>query len=138
MPTSPAIATALRRKPRKTPESRFWLRFYTTLLASAGLTYEEVSEIVGISSRSARRWFQAYKQYGDSGLEEQAFSGRPARLTPDDTDAIRVVIRSSPRAAGMDHDRWTGKALSEWVQRKFAISITDRRGRQILRELRNK
>lgn len=87
---------------------------------------------MGISKRTARRWFQAYKNNGESGLQEKKPGGRPARLTPDDIDAVRAVIGRSTRDAGIDHAEWTGGALAEWVWRELAISLTDRRARQIL------
>ena len=93
---------------------------------------------MGVSARSARRWWEAYKNRGDSGLLEKPPAGRPARLTSNQTDAISAVIRVSPRAVGLNGDAWTGKILSEWLRREFSTSITDRRARQILTSLRNK
>lgn len=139
MPTEPAIAAALLKKFRKTPASRSSLREFTTLLSARGLTYADAARLTGVSARSARRWLQAYKKNGDSGLQEKPPVGRPARLTQHQTDAIRAVIRElSPRAVGLDSDEWTGKTLSDWLRREFSTSITDRRARQILTLLRNK
>jgi transposase len=138
MPTSPAIAAALRRRLRQTADSRFWLRLFTSLLVSVGFTFADAARVTGVSTRSARRWWQAYKQNADRGLSEKLPVGRPAQLTADQNDAIASVIRRSPRSVGLDNDTWTGKALSQWLQREFSTSITDRRARQILTLLRNK
>jgi transposase len=138
MPTSPAIAAAIRRRLRQTADSRFWLRLVTSLLVSVGFTYADAARVTGVSARSARRWWQAYKQKADIGLTENLPVGRPAQLTPAQNNVIAAVIRRSPRAVGLDGDTWTGKALSEWLRREFSISITDRRSRQILTLLRNK
>ena len=138
MPTSPAIAAALRRRLRQTADSRFWLRLVTSLLVSVGFTFADAARVTGVSTRSARRWWQAYKQNADRGLSEKLPVGRPAQLTSDQNDAIASVIRRSPRAVGLDSDAWTGKTLSQWLQREFSTSITDRRARQILTLLRNK
>ena len=137
MPTSPAIAAALRERLRQTADSRFWLRLVTNLLVSEGFSYEDAARVMGASARSARRWWKAYKNNGDSGLQEKPPVGRPARLTPNQTDTISAVIRESPRAVGLNGDIWTGKILSEWLRREFSTSITDRRARQILTLLRN-
>src|SRR5579871_541696 len=109
MPTSPAIAAALRRKLRQTADSRFWLRLFTSLLVSVVFTFADAARVTGVSTRSARRWWQAYKQNADSGLREKLPVGRPAQLTSDQNDAIASVIRRSPRAVGLDKDAWTGK-----------------------------
>jgi transposase len=93
---------------------------------------------MGVSARSARRWWQACKQNGDSGLQEKPPSGRPARLTPNQTKAIEAVIQKRPVDVGLDSHTWTGKILSEWLRREFSTSLTDRRARQILTLLRNK
>lgn len=85
-----------------------------------------------------RRWCQAYKDYGDAGLQEKPPSGRPAKLTREHLRAIRTALKKSPRAAGLDSDTWTGKALSNWLRREHSISITDRRARQILISERGK
>ncbi len=138
MPTLPAIAAALRRKLRESPDSRFWLRFFASLAASAGLTYEEAGQMLGVSARSVRRWLHRYKEDGNSAFQEQAPSGRPAQLTPDQIDALIAAIRARPREAGMDVDAWTGKALREWLQRSFSVSLTDRRTRQILASTRER
>jgi transposase len=138
VPTLPAIAAALRSKLRETEDSRFWLRFYASLLAAAGLTYEESAQILGISARSVRRWLREYQENGDSAFQEQTPTGRPAQLTPDQIDALDAAIRTRPREAGLDVDAWTGKAVCEWLQRRFAISLTDRRARQILASIREK
>jgi hypothetical protein len=53
-------------------------------------------------------------------------------------DAIRAATKKSPLAAGLEHDAWTGKALAEWLRRKYSISLTDRRARQILISVREK
>ena len=138
MPTSPAIAAALRKRLHQKADSRFWLRFFTSLLVSVGFTFEEAGRVMGVSARSARRWWQAYKQHGESGFQEKPPTGRPAQLTPDQTDVVSAVIRRRPRDVGLDSYTWTGKLLSEWMQREFSISVTDRRARQILTSLRGK
>ncbi|MGA3099006.1 MAG: helix-turn-helix domain-containing protein [Bryobacteraceae bacterium] len=137
MPTSPAIAAALRERLRQTADSRFWLRLVTNLLVSEGFSYEDAARVMGASARSARRWWKAYKNSGDNGLLEKPPAGRPPRLTPNQTDAIGAVIQKRPRDVGLKGDTWTGKTLAEWLRREFSTSMTDRRGRQILTLLRN-
>lgn len=138
MPTSALISAEIAKKIRETPDARFRHRLHVVYLVSIGRTCEEAGQMYSDSPRSVRRWCQAYEKYGDAGLQEKASGGRPARLTEDHLDAIRLVIRRLPRAAGVQSDVWTGKALADWLRREHSISITDRRARQILTTLRPK
>ena len=138
MPASALSSARIARKIRETADSRFQHRLHLVFLVSEGWTCEDAGRAYGDSPRSVRRWCQAYEKYGDAGLQEKASGGRPARLTEDHLDAIRIVIKKPAHMAGVQSDTWTGKALADWLQREWSISITDRRARQILASFRPK
>jgi len=66
----------------------------------AGATLREVGEGFGISTRTAAKWLQRYRQQGTAGLQDH--SSRPRRLRqPTSPEKIRLVET-------LRRERWTG------------------------------
>ena len=82
-------------------------REYLVGLIASGLTLKAASQAVGVSARTAGKWYRRYKKQGLAGLEDR--SSRPHRLRqPTPSDVVKWII-------DLRHQRLTGKHIARMV-----------------------
>jgi transposase len=85
----------------------------------------------GDSQRAVSNWVRRFKKGGPEALEEAQRAGRPSKLTGGQLARIRrLVFRTGERS-----DPITGQALTEFVKKEFALSLTRQHARRILNQL---
>ena len=98
----------LRRASRGHPKCYVRKKALAVLNAALGRKYREIAEILDVSLQSICSWVKEYQQRGIEGLVNRRGQGRKRRC--DDEDLKRHVLQS-PRAFGLQQNRWTVKAL---------------------------
>ncbi len=61
--------------------------------------------------------------------------GRPARLLPADIERLSNELRRLPQVFGYKEKKWGGALLALHLRRRYGVTFTDRRCRQILNHL---
>lgn len=88
---------------RLTPRGREWI----VELSASGLTAEAISQAVGVSPRTVRKWLERYEAEGLAGLRDR--SSRPKRLRRPTPQPVIERIEALRRR------RLTGKAIAAEV-----------------------
>jgi transposase len=80
-------------------------------------------------------WVRRFEKSGLAGLREGEHSGRPQRLQAEQVAKINVILRQTPRDAGLSQNLWDGKALSAWIEREYGICLGVRQCQRMFRRL---
>lgn len=120
---------------RRSEESRYDHRLHGVLLVAQGMGGPEVAAVLGDAPRSVENWVRHFEQNGLAGLREGEHPGRPQRLNTEQVAKINVILRQTPRAAGLSQNLGDGKALSAWIVREYGISLGVRQCQRLFRRL---
>ena len=101
---------------RRSEESRYHHRLHGVLLVAEGLTCPAVARLLGDAPRTVEYWVKASAQ-GPGRAAGGRKTGRPRRLSNERMRQIEVVLRRTPREAGLGGNIWDGKTLRH-VDRK--------------------
>ncbi len=88
---------------------RFVQRARVILLASGGLSNNDIAERVGLSFVAVCKWRQRYAKHGIVGLKDKVGRGRPKQLTHD--QMLQIVEMACKKPANKTH--WSLRGLSD-------------------------
>jgi len=117
------IVLGLQDEIRRSEESRYDHRLHGVLLVAQGMSCPEVSRLLGDSPRTVEYWVRRFEERGLAGLVEGERSGRPRRLTDEQMDEIKLVLRQPPEAVGIARGLWDGKGLSAFIKKRYGATI---------------
>ena len=116
---------------RQSPEQRLGHKLHAVLFRKKGMEYPELSKWFGESQRTLARWVRAYDVHGLAGLREKE-PGRPTRLMPKQRAEVIDAIRNGPASVGNEGTAWTGRALADWINRRWGVHLRDRQCRRMI------
>jgi len=79
---------------------RVAIRALIILWYDDGMPQSQIANLLGISSRTARRWIKRYKHEGISGLLDRPKTGRPRKVTDQVKKEIQEAMEKSPSDLG--------------------------------------
>lgn len=88
-----------------------------------GYSNEEVSDILGVDSRSVRRWVAAFQQDGAAALAAQPIPGRPPKLSPSQEKIVGRWLTDNPTDHGFPTELWTTDRLALLIHEEWGISF---------------
>ena len=101
-----------------------WLerrRLQAADLFALGKTKAEVAGELGVSARTASRWYARWRDGGVAGMCT-ARQGKPARLGPAELAKIRRVLDRGAVQAGFDNDLWTLERVGQVIERTTGVA----------------
>ena len=101
-------------------------RLHCVLLVAAGRSRSEVAEWFEVDRRTIQRWVHAAYVLGIEGLIDHHNGGRPATMTCQQLEWIRVDLQASPRASGYPDRAWTGKRLALHLAKCYDLNMSVR------------
>lgn len=113
------------------PNERILHRLHSVVLVFNGLSCSEVAKCYGDSARIVAYWVKRFEEQGIAGLQEEARSGRPSKLTPAQLKKVAAFVEESSQTNGAPID---GKALSAFIKKRFDVSLTVRQCRRIVKQ----
>lgn len=98
------------------------LKAEAILYASMGVSVEIIASSVDRSGRTVSEWLSDWKYYRlQSVVTEHAGNQNAAKLTREQKDELRKVLKSPPSEAGISADFWDVPALEDVVKTKFDV-----------------
>jgi len=91
------------------------------LLRAGKLSHAEISRRLGVSRAAISQWAGYLAAGGLRALRRRKPSGRPARLTRAQKQALRRWLRRGALAAGFATDRWTMGRVRQLIEREFGV-----------------
>jgi transposase len=132
---SEEIIFGLQDEIRRSEESRYGHRLHGVLLVAQGLTCPEVAHLLGDAPRTVEYWVHGFAKKGLAGLLEGERSGRPRRLSAQQLRQVNVILRRTPREAGLSGNIWDGKTLAAWIDKQYGVSLGVRQCQRLFRRL---
>lgn len=91
-------------------------RVHTIILLGSGYSYEQVSEILLMSERNARRFFKKYMEGGTEALLKDFYKGGISKLSSDQESQLCAYLD--------DHLIGSAKEVCAYVKEQFGIDYT--------------
>ena len=76
--------------------------------------------------QTLRDWVHRYNAEGLAGLENRKPSGRPAKLTPDQEQALIALVEAGPEAGTDKVVRWRRIDLRDKLEERFGVTVHER------------
>jgi transposase len=127
------ISLAVQDEIRRSEEARYDHRLHGILLVAQGMSCAEVGRVLGDAPRTVAYWVRRFEESGFVGLHEGARPGRPARLDDEQLRQIEVALRGPPSGVGVEVSLWDGKAVSEFIRRRWGIDLGVRQCQRLFR-----
>ena len=125
----------LRQIYRTTECPRTRIRVQMVMLSMEGYSVPNIAGITRQSDDTVRRWLYRFLEHGCDGLREELHPGRPSDITPAIENFLLKCLKQSPHRFGFSRPTWTTATLSEIVNKRFRIEISDECVRQHLQRL---
>ena len=103
------------------------------LLAGDGMTTAKLSELTGIPTRTLSDWVKKADETHFEALRPKQHPGKTARLSEEQYAQIKETLTHDPEEYG--YLVWDGKALSEYIQKTFGITLGVRQCQRIFHKL---
>jgi transposase len=116
-------------------DARYDHRLHCVSLVAAGLACEQVALYFGDSPRSVVNWVRRFDRQGLAGLAEGNHSGRPGRLSAEQVEEVRAMIRQAPPEAGLNANLWDGKTLAKCLAERYEIQLGVRQCQRLFHQL---
>jgi len=97
------------------------------------MSCEQTAELFGDSPRTLANWVRRFDLKGLAGLAEGNHSGRPTRLSSEQLEEVRGLVRQPPAAAEVDANLWDGKSLSVCLQKRYGVTMSVRQCQRLFR-----
>src|SRR4051795_13029017 len=79
---------------RHAPDRRIYQRTSAVLWSDDGRTREEISDLVGVSTRQVGQWLPIFRNKGRDDLGTLHYKGDPGRLGPSQVKRIKQEIET--------------------------------------------
>lgn len=114
-------------------EARYDHRLHCVLLVAAGMSCEKVAGLFGDSPRTVVNWARRFDGKGLAGLAEGNPAGRPTRLSAEQLEEVRGLVRQPPAAAAVDANLWDGKTLRVCLRKRYQVQLSVRQCQRLFR-----
>ena len=116
-------------------DARYDHRLHCVSLVAAGMACEQVARVFGDSPRSVVNWVRRFQRQGLAGLAEGNHSGRPGRLSAEQLEEVRALVRQPPKETGLSANLWDGKTLARCLQERYQIPLGVRQCQRLFHQL---
>jgi transposase len=127
--------TLLQQEINRHQDARYDHRLHCVSLVASGMSCEQVALCFGDSPRSVVNWVRRFDRQGLAGLAEGNHSGRPGRLSAEQLEEVRTLIRKAPTEAGLSANLWDGKALAQCLAGRYHIDLGVRQCQRLFHQL---
>ena len=110
-------------------------RILMLLLLNDGKTYQEIAGFLGCSQRRVAYWCVHGDPANLESLEDGRKQGNYKKATDNYIQLLLEVVDKEPKEFGYEFGRWTGKRLSEHLEKETGIKLSKSQiGRILSRE----
>ncbi len=83
----------------------------------------EIARHLGVAAQTVREWRRDYRSGGREALLSAKPTGRPAKLTEAQREALAGMLERTPAGCGFaDKHLWTQQLIADLVLREFGVS----------------
>ncbi|WP_165044672.1 helix-turn-helix domain-containing protein [Dysgonomonas sp. ZJ709] len=97
------------------------IKLYAILQLTKGKPSRELEELYGTSFKQILNWAARFDSQGIEGLRDKPRSGRPARITSEQLEALRLVLLDSPEKQGYNSGTWSGPLVQDFIKNQLGV-----------------
>lgn len=109
---------------KKENDAKVRERILMLLLLHDGKTYQEIAEFLGVSLRRVAYWCAHGDPDNLETLEDRRKKGNHKKATQEYIELLLEVVEKEPQELGYEFGRWTGKRLSEHLEKETGIKLS--------------
>ncbi len=124
--------------PKDTPPTTAWeeLRRVRALeLKREGGRQQSIATAVGVTKGAVSQWLTVARARGGEALRARPHGGRPAELTPAETQLIPELLSCGAEAYGVRAEVWTCPRVRKVIEWGFGVSYHKSHVARLLKEL---
>lgn len=112
------------------------LRLVVGINYKEGVSQSDIADWYAISRTTVHNWLNRLERLEDEPVEEVIHDadrpGRPAKLTPQQWEALGAILEKSPEEVGVDLPHWTPSLVQILVRERFDVEYSRRHIRELL------
>lgn len=93
-------------------------------LLAKGYDAEEIADILDVSISTVERWKAKIEKDGIKSLARQGQSGRHAKLTPEQKEELKALIKAGAVAAGYTNECWNAQRVAALIKTHFQVQYS--------------
>jgi transposase len=92
------------------------------LLKAGKLSQAEIARHLSVSRATVSEWAKTVKAEGIRGLHSRKATGGVSKLTEEQTQKLKRLLRRGALACGFETDRWTMHRVAELIEGEFRVT----------------
>lgn len=109
-------------------------RILIFLLENDGKNYQEIADFLGCSVRTVAYWSAHGNPNDIESLQNKSRNGNHHKATPEYRELLLKVVDIEPSTFGYEFGGWTGKRLSEHLEKETGIKLSKSQIQRILKK----
>ncbi len=110
-------------------------RLLAAIAYKHGVSQTELAEWHGVQRKTIYNWLTRLEaQPIDQAVRDEARSGRPRKLAPDQQARVEAVLADPPADAGYDASAWTPELVRRYLRETFDVEYSRPSCRRLLNE----
>lgn len=110
-------------------------REHAARMLAAGLSIQQVSQKLGLSRATARRYQTLFTTGGVAALIGLGDVGRRSQLSPEAQRRIIRAVKKTPFQQNLCAESWTHELVQHFVEREFGIRYSASHINRLIRDL---
>jgi len=98
-----------------------WKRAEIIRLAAEGYNNREIQEIAGVNEKNVRYWINRFNAEGFDGLFRRKSDTHKGKLTKEQIEQLKELLKKSPKELGYDFLAWTVKLVWRLIEDVFGV-----------------
>jgi transposase len=98
-----------------------WRRFRALHLKQRGWSRRAIAAALGVTPKSARRWFARARDAGPEGWRHHPSPGAPPKLAPAQKRLIPECLWHGAEAHGFRGEVWTWARIAQVIEEEFGV-----------------
>jgi transposase len=111
------------------------IRIAALLLWLAGWKSTAIAQLFGVSRWAVCQWMSLANEQGLGSVQPHPAPGRKPRLSAAVQQQLELALQDSPEKFGLQHTRWDGVLVVEYLRRFHQIELKVRQAQRYVRRL---
>lgn len=112
-----------------------WKRAEILRLAAGGYNNREIQGITGVNEKNVRHWINRFNAGGFDGLFRRTTDTHRGKLTKEQIEELKKLLKKSPNEQGYDALAWTVKLVWQLIEDVFGVKYHRRYVYRLIRRI---
>lgn len=94
-----------------------------------------IAKALGVTRGAVSQWFKKYREEGKEALYYRPVSKRPCRLSSEQCEQLRAMLREGAERYGYTGAIWTSSRVRDLIESKLGVKYSVRQVARLLKKL---